>query len=674
MARFDLSGCCCAACGSGQLDVAPAVDESSIVASAIRCGACGTSYDVLWGIPFLCAYGEEDLLSLVEMAASVQPDVSADSPRFEQLDALACEYHHAQDGDEVLAAAGGGGWVLNRYNEWLEARTLTAGISLAGLDVLDVGAGRGSDSARLLREGARVTALEISPVLAREGAKALAGVRWIGGSAHALPFQDQSFDMVFCNAAMHHMGDIPQAMGEMLRVLRPGGWLITTCDSFRADTMSEQDELRIFRAEPSVLLGINERVPRLAEYVETLKRERSNLSVQLFTHLVYQGGRRADGTLCDLPYLRQWDFDRQQDHLAKCSGSLALKVRLDTPTSAAGHRRPLGAIRPAQLASSLWNRSDAARDLAALVPQHLVNRPFPAPPARFDLLNGWIPGSTPDRQEAYLRARWYLSRAANVGLAFDVLLPERGRAAAMRVAISVDGTVTAEHEVARGLWTRISLPVDMVPAGQTFALDIELKDCGAKFEDATFQVANRQWLDGAFTPGACSLRVEPAQAGLGALLATEWVGLDRLAILYHPGAGLRAFNRLRASGFRRLSVWVAEGQECVLAVESNVEVIGTYPDPHLGVPANLPFAPDLVVAPTVEAAGELYAALDPGMRKPCWAVLDDGRLLRLDGASLAQAAAGRAAGSQSRALRLLRRLGKAALRRLPLVGALRRCF
>ncbi len=43
---------------------------------------------------------------------------------------------------------------------------------------------------------------------------------------HKMPFDDQSFDVVFCNHVMEHVTDDRQAMREILRVLRPGGWSI----------------------------------------------------------------------------------------------------------------------------------------------------------------------------------------------------------------------------------------------------------------------------------------------------------------------------------------------------------------------------------------------------------------------------------------------------------------
>lgn len=43
---------------------------------------------------------------------------------------------------------------------------------------------------------------------------------------HHMPFEDQKFDVVFCNHVMEHVEDDFQAMREIYRVLKPGGWAI----------------------------------------------------------------------------------------------------------------------------------------------------------------------------------------------------------------------------------------------------------------------------------------------------------------------------------------------------------------------------------------------------------------------------------------------------------------
>ena len=43
---------------------------------------------------------------------------------------------------------------------------------------------------------------------------------------HQIPFEDNSFDVVFCNHVMEHVDNDIQAMSEIFRVLKPRGWAI----------------------------------------------------------------------------------------------------------------------------------------------------------------------------------------------------------------------------------------------------------------------------------------------------------------------------------------------------------------------------------------------------------------------------------------------------------------
>ena len=41
---------------------------------------------------------------------------------------------------------------------------------------------------------------------------------------HDIPFPENTFDVTFCNHVMEHVDDDLKAMGELHRVLKPGGW------------------------------------------------------------------------------------------------------------------------------------------------------------------------------------------------------------------------------------------------------------------------------------------------------------------------------------------------------------------------------------------------------------------------------------------------------------------
>jgi SAM-dependent methyltransferase len=104
------------------------------------------------------------------------------------------------------------------------------GIDRGGFgDALEIGSGTGYFSLNLLQLGivGRLTASDISPGMLRRlstTAEALdLEVETVATEAEALPFEDESFDLVFGHAVLHHIPDLDRAFAEFHRVLRPGG-------------------------------------------------------------------------------------------------------------------------------------------------------------------------------------------------------------------------------------------------------------------------------------------------------------------------------------------------------------------------------------------------------------------------------------------------------------------
>jgi SAM-dependent methyltransferase len=92
--------------------------------------------------------------------------------------------------------------------------------------VLDLGCGHGMAAVVLARQGARVTALDLSPGYLEE-ARARARdnrvvIDFLRATGEQLPFADGSFDRIWGNAVLHHL-DLRVAGAQLFRVLRPGG-------------------------------------------------------------------------------------------------------------------------------------------------------------------------------------------------------------------------------------------------------------------------------------------------------------------------------------------------------------------------------------------------------------------------------------------------------------------
>lgn len=93
-----------------------------------------------------------------------------------------------------------------------------------GKTVLDLGAGTGKFTPRLVDTGATVIAVEPVPAMLANLSAALPQVRALAGTATAIPLPDASVDAVVCAQAFHWFAT-PEALDEILRVLKPGGKL-----------------------------------------------------------------------------------------------------------------------------------------------------------------------------------------------------------------------------------------------------------------------------------------------------------------------------------------------------------------------------------------------------------------------------------------------------------------
>lgn len=104
---------------------------------------------------------------------------------------------------------------LNDYVDFNQAR------------VLEVGAGTGRDSASIAEQGGAVCALDYS----EEALKLLersskSGISIVCGDARALPFADETFDIVFHQGLLEHFRDPEVLLAENRRVLKRGGVLL----------------------------------------------------------------------------------------------------------------------------------------------------------------------------------------------------------------------------------------------------------------------------------------------------------------------------------------------------------------------------------------------------------------------------------------------------------------
>lgn len=94
-----------------------------------------------------------------------------------------------------------------------------------GDHVLDACCGTGDLALAAEREGGIVTGLDFAERMLERARRKSGTVAWIQGDLLALPFPDGAFDAATVGFGVRNVADLERALGELRRVLRPGGRL-----------------------------------------------------------------------------------------------------------------------------------------------------------------------------------------------------------------------------------------------------------------------------------------------------------------------------------------------------------------------------------------------------------------------------------------------------------------
>ncbi|MDZ4857760.1 MAG: class I SAM-dependent methyltransferase [Candidatus Hydrogenedentes bacterium] len=97
-------------------------------------------------------------------------------------------------------------------------------VRLDGKSILDVGCGRGFMGDIVRERGGRYTGADL--------VANVSGIPLAISDAARLPFQDASFDGVFCIDAFEHIPDGAEAVREFRRVLRPEGFMFLSAPNY----------------------------------------------------------------------------------------------------------------------------------------------------------------------------------------------------------------------------------------------------------------------------------------------------------------------------------------------------------------------------------------------------------------------------------------------------------
>jgi 2-polyprenyl-3-methyl-5-hydroxy-6-metoxy-1,4-benzoquinol methylase len=96
-----------------------------------------------------------------------------------------------------------------------------------GARVLEIGCGMGTMAMNWAKNGAQVTAVDLTPTAVHETQRrfSLFGLQGkvLQMDANNLALEAESFDYVYSFGVLHHSPDLQKSLSEMMRVLRPGG-------------------------------------------------------------------------------------------------------------------------------------------------------------------------------------------------------------------------------------------------------------------------------------------------------------------------------------------------------------------------------------------------------------------------------------------------------------------
>ena len=134
-----------------------------------------------------------------------------------------------------------GRFIVAPLLDWVGAPMMEAACAalapVAGEAILDLGVGGGALSRALARAGVRVTGVDPSEVVLAGARRRVGAGTFLQGRGEAIPLPDGAMDKAASVNALYFWADLAPVMGELARVLRPGGRLVIgfqTAEAVRA--------------------------------------------------------------------------------------------------------------------------------------------------------------------------------------------------------------------------------------------------------------------------------------------------------------------------------------------------------------------------------------------------------------------------------------------------------
>ena len=214
-------------------------DDLEIKSGRVLCKGCNISYQIEGGIVnFLNSSASKDVMNEIKAMDEDEYIKDEEGNRYritkDIIERFKTKFLSFPEGDGSYFFRRGGSFQSiaegsDRFYSTLDYMSLTG-----KENVLEIGACFSYASFKFAKKGCRVVALDISNYLkASELFIRRSYFDRVFSDMHNTPFKDNSFDIVFGSAVLHHSKDLKMAFREIYRILKPGGRLFLINESAR---------------------------------------------------------------------------------------------------------------------------------------------------------------------------------------------------------------------------------------------------------------------------------------------------------------------------------------------------------------------------------------------------------------------------------------------------------
>jgi len=162
----------------------------------------------------------------------------------------------------------------NRLYIQLYQHTLSD-LDLKGKDILEVGSGRGGGASYVARylSPSKLIGVDYSKnaVVLANSFHQFSNLQFVEGDAEKLPFDDNTFDVVYNVESSHCYGDMKMFVSEVFRVLKPGG-VFAWADLRDTGTMKKDDN--IFMSSKFKILFKEEITPNIIHALDIMSNKK----------------------------------------------------------------------------------------------------------------------------------------------------------------------------------------------------------------------------------------------------------------------------------------------------------------------------------------------------------------------------------------------------------------